>query len=234
MILATGRFRTGDVLAAAVAMSEGDTAAPDAPIRRHPDGWGALWRRPDGGFETYRDTRSMVDSVAGSPVEGVQTDFLVVHARHATRPGTTGLGFTHPLVRGAGRAAWYFVHNGFMPTVHRRLGLVRSEFDSAEYFDYIVPAGAQALAEQEVVARLGQVEPGGTSANAIAVSAGRAWVIHWTADGSAAPEYFTMRRLGGPDSVVIASDVVPALGSRPDWAPLPPRCLVEVPLAPAA
>src|SRR4051794_18489826 len=142
MILATGRVDSDAVLRAAVAMSAGRTCASDAPLREHPNGWGALWRSlDDGALHAHRSTEPIGTSFADSPVVGAAADLLVIHVRHATRPETVGLRFTHPLVREDANGAWHFFHNGYLPTVHERLGLESSTFDTAEYFAYAVPEG---------------------------------------------------------------------------------------------
>jgi len=172
LILARGDFRTDDIVDAALAMSTGITADHEGPIRVHPNGWGAVWQDPavEGGLGIYRDVRSMADSVHESPVRSVRSDFLTIHTRHATLQRNAGLQFTHPLERIEDGFTWYFMHNGFLPTVYQLLGLPRSEFDSAEYFQYIVPRGSMTIDEDETRLRLRAIPPGGTSGNSVAVT----------------------------------------------------------------
>lgn len=235
LILATGRFAAGDILDAAVDMSCGRTADHDGPTDVHPNGWGAVWRRPGAphGLAVHRDVRPLGESFDASPVRGLDTDFLAIHARHATLAKNQGLECTHPLERD-GEYPWYFMHNGFLPTVYTLLGLPESRFDSAEYFEYIVPQGARRLAEEPTLARLRAIPAGGSSGNAIAVNPDRAYVIHWTAPGNQSPRYFGMYTLTTPRFQVIASEVVPALAPPEHWEPLKPDHVVEIPLVPAA
>ncbi|WP_437957467.1 class II glutamine amidotransferase [Sorangium sp. So ce119] len=230
LILAHGRFSTVALLDAAVAMSTGRTAEHEGPTRRHPNGWGAVFRDPRAphGLAVHRDVRPIEHSVGESIVPRVDTDFLVVHVRHATLARNQGIGCTHPIARHGARGPFYFLHNGFMPTVYQRLGRERSEFDSAEYLDYLLPEGEEALDVDAATARLRDIPHGGTSANAILVSPRRAHVIHWTPEDTPYPRYFAMHRLALRDCTVIASEIIPALAPRERWEPLPPRDIVQI------
>ncbi|MBY8885137.1 hypothetical protein K7472_09810 [Streptomyces sp. PTM05] len=234
LILATGRFDAGDILDAAVDMSCGRTADHDGPTNVHPNGWGAVWRQHDAphGLAVHRDVRPLGESAEDSPIRGVETDFLAVHARHATLPRNQGLRCTHPLERG-GAYPWYFMHNGFLPTVHQLLGMAESEFDSGEYFDYIVPRDTRELDEASTLRLLAAIPQGGSSGNAIAVSPDHAYVIHWTTPGTAAQRYFRMHTVTTERFRVVASEVVPSLAPPEQWRPLEPGLLLRVPLAPA-
>ncbi|WP_412538231.1 hypothetical protein R8Z50_20470 [Longispora sp. K20-0274] len=229
LILARGTFKVADVLGAAVAMATGQTADHDGPITCHPNGWGAIWRTPDG-FGTHRDVRPIGDSADDSPLVGLDTDFLAVHARHATLPRNHGLACTHPLERHDPDGTWYFMHNGFMPTVYGLLGLEESAFDSAEYFDYAVPPGAATPDGSTLLERLAAIPPGGNSGNAIAVGPDRARVIHWSPEPIGLPRYFTMHRLEQPGLLVIASEIVPALAGAEHWRPVPAQSILDIPL----
>ncbi|MCC3766440.1 class II glutamine amidotransferase [Streptomyces sp. UNOC14_S4] len=231
LILASGQFSANDILKAAEAMSCGRTADHDGPTDVHPNGWGALWRDPDApqGIALHRDVRPLTDSHHESPVAELDTDFLAVHARHATLPKNHGLQFTHPLTREA-ETTWHFMHNGFLPTVHQKLGLPESEFDSREYFDYIIPEGSRRLDEQQTLERLRAIPAGGSSGNAIAVNSDVAYVIHWTSPGVASPVYFGMFRLRTDRYTVIASERIPDLAPLDQWEPLAPDSLIEIPL----
>lgn len=234
LIMASGLFSSAEILRAAEDMSCGRTADHDGPTNVHPNGWGAVWREAGlaDGIAFHRDVRPLTESAAESPVPAVTTDFLAVHARHATLARNHGPEFTHPLLR-AGETPWFFMHNGFLPTVYRNLGLPESQFDSMEYFDYIVPEGSRELNEAETLKRLGAIPAGGSSGNAIAVSPRAAHVIHWTTPGTTSPRYFRMHRLTTPDCTVISSEVLPALGPADAWEPLPPDTLTKIPLSPA-
>ncbi|MFF3546808.1 class II glutamine amidotransferase [Streptomyces platensis] len=231
LIVAAGDFRATDILAAAEAMSCGRTADHDGPTDVHPNGWGAVWRQSDApyGLGRHRDVRPLAESFRESPVPGLSTDFLAVHARHATLAKNHGPRFTHPLERSGGAFPWLFMHNGFQPTVHRLLGMAESEFDSREYFDYIVPAGTRRLDEAETLDRLNSIPRGGSSGNAIAVNPYSAYVIHWTSPDTLSPRYFGMYRLQTDRCLVIASEVIPDLAPADHWEPLKPDSVTEIP-----
>ncbi|WIM94525.1 hypothetical protein ACTOB_006552 [Actinoplanes oblitus] len=230
LIVATGDVPVPRIVRAAVAMSTGRTADHDGPITRHPNGWGAVWADPGSptGLRSHRDVRPMADSWHEAPFAGLRTPVLAIHVRHATLPHNLGEPFTHPLHRPDGPVPWYFMHNGFLPTVYRHLGLAASRFDSAEYFDYLVPAGATELVESEALARLRAIAPGGSSGNAIAMTPTRSYVVHWTAAGNAYPRYFGMHRLRRPGLDVVSSEVIPSLAARHRWQPLPPNVVLDL------
>lgn len=172
----------------------------------------------------------MWESVSRSALSRLSTDLLAIHVRHATLPANQGLHFTHPLHRDGDVGPWYFMHNGFLPTVHQLLGQDRSRFDSAEYFDYVIPPGATALNSDETLSRLNDISPGGSSGNAIAITSERAYVIHWSPSDTPYRRYFTMHKLTGPDFIVIASEIIPSLAATEHWEPLTPQHIVEIPL----
>ncbi|MFI6015450.1 class II glutamine amidotransferase [Streptomyces sp. NPDC051243] len=234
LILAQGRFESRAVLDAAVAMSCGRTADHDGPTDVHPNGWGAVWRDAGAvnGLGVHRDVRPLSESWQESPVPDLTTDFLAIHARHATLPQNHGIQFTHPLHR-EDELPWYFMHNGFLPTVHSLLGMESSAFDSREYFDYVIPAGADTLDAQRTRQLLDAIPPGGSSGNAIAVNPRAAYVIHWTSPPNKSPRYFTMQRLRTPDLTVISSEVIPDLAPADQWEPLEPGTVEAFSLIPA-
>jgi predicted glutamine amidotransferase len=233
LILARGRFDARAIINAAVAMSEGRTADHEGPTRCHPNGWGAVWKQVGAphGLALHRDTRPISTGVVeSSPVWSVETDFLAVHVRHATLARNAGLEFTHPLEREGSSGPWYFMHNGFLPTVHRLLGREQSHFDSREYFEYVVDAEREVLEPRATLEKLRAIPPGGSSGNAIAVNPRHAYLIHWTPSSTAYPRYFNMHRLAGPDFFIFASEVIPALGPAERWERVPAEQVFEIPL----
>lgn len=235
MIVASGDFDTRDILAAAVSMSCGQTAAHDNRTTRHRHGWGAVWRRPDGTLACHRDPRPAAESSGESPLaakDGVRTDFLAIHVRNATLEAKQGIRFTHPLTRASDD--WHFMHNGYMPTVHRLLGLDQSEFDSAEYFDYLIPPGTPAATIDSalILRRLGEVPPpGSTSANAVAVHPHAAHVVHWSPADTPTPKFFTLHEFTADGMSVISSEVVPALATPGQWRQLAPGAVRTIQFA---
>lgn len=232
LLLARGEFDVQQMLDAALGMSLGKTADHNGPTQVHPNGWGAVWREggPGGTLAFHRDPGPMCDGLHDSPLPGLRTDFLAIHSRHATLPANVGPSFIHPLVRTDRATTWYFMHNGFLPTVYRLLNLDASRFDSAEYFEYAVPPDTTALDESDLLARLRDIPAGGSSGNAIVVSDTDAYVIHWTPSADADPRYFTLHVLETDRCVVVSSEVVPALSAPRDWRPVAPDRVLRIPL----
>ncbi|MFD5343736.1 class II glutamine amidotransferase [Streptomyces anulatus] len=232
MIMAVGSFDAAAIVRAAVEMSIGATANHDNATTAHVHGWGAVWRDlADGGLRTHRDERPAATSAPGSPVATVETDFLALHVRNATLPENRGSMYTHPLERADDE--WLFMHNGYLPTVHRLLGMEKSVFDSAEYFDYLLERGGGPLEEAAALSRLRAIPPGGMSGNAIAVHPRQAHLIHWSPPDTPTPRFFAMQRHVGEGMEVVASEVVPSLAPADAWLPLPADTLLTYPFATA-
>jgi predicted glutamine amidotransferase len=227
LILAQGTFSSAQVLDAAVMMSCGRTANHDGPTQRHPNGWGAVWRDGDE-LAIHREVEPIEQSAARSPIGELSTRFLAIHVRHATLARNHGMQYTHPLRHAAPTRTWYLLHNGFLPTVHQRLGKAQSEFDSAEYLEYLLHDSADGLDVAKTEAKLAAIPPGGSSANAFLISHDRAYVIHWTPADTKHPVYFTMHRLETPDYSIIASEIIETLAPRQHWKPLPTRQIHEL------
>ncbi|MEU8844331.1 hypothetical protein AB0D97_35395 [Streptomyces roseus] len=226
IILASGDFAAADIAAAALEMSCGRTADHDNPTKVHAHGWGAVWREPGHGLRAHADVRPLAQSLHESPVPETKTDFLAIHTRNATLESQRGPAFTHPLTRDDG---WYFMHNGYLPTAYLALGLEASAFDSREYFDHLVPYGADGLDQAAALGKLDALPSGGNSGNAVAVHPVGAYLVHWSAPDVATPVFFTMQRLSLPGLEVIASEIVPALAPAAQWEPLPAGTVTHFP-----
>jgi predicted glutamine amidotransferase len=232
LILARGAFHSDDIVDAALAMSTGLTGDHERPVSAHSHGWGAVWRDPasEDGFGVHRDDRAMVDSEQESPVRSVRSDFLAIHSRRASIDHQRGPRFVHPLRRRERGFSWYFMHNGFLPTVYQRLDLHASDFDTAEYFEYVVPKGTRTIDPDETRSRLRAMPPGGMAANAFAVNDEKVYVVHWMYEPNPYPRYFQMHQLVRPERLVVASEVIPSLGPVEEWEPLKPEQILEISL----
>lgn len=73
-------------------------------------GWGAAWRTPDGGLDSYRDIRAFRDDPGREAVGVIETTAALVHLRRPSRLSTLTLADTQPFLDPAGRFA--FSHNG--------------------------------------------------------------------------------------------------------------------------
>lgn len=231
MIVAYGEVSGKEVLGAAIAMSNGESADHDNPTLRHQHGWGAIWSDTQAadGIAAHRDARPISESAHESGIGEIQTEFLAIHVRNATLEKDRGGRFTHPLQRPGDD--WYFMHNGYMPTVHKMLGMKESVFDSAEYFDYIIPDRVTSLDQEATLKALRDIPAGRTtSGNAIAVRPGHAYVVHWSPPDTPTPVFFTLFKTIVRRCTIIASDRIPEIAPTEKWEQLPAGAVLEIPL----
>ena len=231
MILAHGSFDPIEILNGAIEMSEGRTACHNNPIRCHRDGWGVLLHHPreKKAWSIYRSTSPLSESEINTQIIEKPCDLMIVHARHATLSKNIGINFSHPLFR-AGTPDWYFFHNGYLPTVYRKLGMQESNFDSREYFDYLVGKDDHSLENISVIDRLEAIEAGGTAGNAFAVSTNQAYAICWFPRDSKFPDFYTMWSRESETATVISSEIVPVSGFNRNWQPMTRGAIVELQL----
>ncbi|WP_343463766.1 class II glutamine amidotransferase [Pantoea sp.] len=231
MILAHGQFDAAKVLDAARAMSCGETANHEGPIKAHPNGWGCLWW-DRGRIRTLHGTGTFSDALPGIDSDAMQNSpLLAVHVRHATLSKNQGMEFSHPLWRASGDTHWYMMHNGFLPTVYAQLGMTASRFDSAEYLEYLVDQVTPADFTRDYLRnKMARVAPGGSAANAIFVTHKKAWAWQWHPDDTPYPDYFTLHRYQRNNATFISSEPITALGSASDWCRMHNHELHEISL----
>lgn len=220
MIVACGVFSVVEVMNAARAMAEGKTVEHDGSIKQHTHGWGCLWIN-EGQIRTLRGGGSFIEALSTINLSDIDTDFLAVHVRHATLSKNRGVEFAHPLRWESGTATWYVMHNGFLPTVYRCLGLPASSFDSAEYLEYIVGSlDSGCISQEYLMSKLTSLSPGGSSGNFFLVTQGKAWAWQWFSENTSCPAYFTMRHFKNKKVEYVASEVIPFLADESEWRPM--------------
>lgn len=217
MILAQGDFSVAAVLDAARAMSCGETAQHDGPIKQHPNGWGCLWREK-GEIRTLHGVGAFADALPEMDISRIRSRFLAVHVRHATLSSNLGPAFSHPLRHASGGRQWYLMHNGFLPTIYSHLGLAASRFDSSEYLEYIVDRITPAdISQRYLQEKMAQLAPGGSSGNAFFITGERAWAWQWHPDDTPFPRYFTLHSYQDANTQYISSEMIPELATATDW-----------------
>lgn len=194
ILLAQGIFSPEIVLDQAIAMSEGRPGMQGfSPVPNHLDGCGIIWKDPlSGEIRCHRElgplSRAKYIFLRLLPA-GVS--FLAIHSRSASVASTKILRYTHPLQTNAqAQVQWAFMHNGFLPTAYLQLGRNQPEFDTQEYFDYIIPPqgtvldGAKVLSQLEaLLARDPQdLRRQCSAANAVIVNKERFYVVNWAID----------------------------------------------------
>ncbi len=230
MILARGDFSVEQVIEAARAMCSGESAQHDGPIKEHPNGWGCLWLEGDQ-VRTLHGTGSFAKSIQEIDVSKINTRFLAIHVRHATLSKNMGIEFSHPLNRTSNDTPWYLMHNGFLPTIYPHLGLESSNFDSAEYLQYIVEGITPAdITEHYLKSKMAKLAPGGSAGNAFFMTAEKAWAWQWHPDDTPFPRYFTLHKYQHQGTEYIASEQISALGEASHWHPMSNHQLHEISL----
>lgn len=215
--MAQGNFSVAEVMNAARAMSCGETAQHDGPIKKHPNGWGCLWLN-SGKIHTLHGIGNFADALPTIDIDSIQTQFLAVHVRHATLSRNTGIQFSHPLMYENSVDQWYLMHNGFLPTIYPHLGLETSSFDSSEYLEYIVDRISSCdMSQQYLQGKMAQLAPGGSSGNAFFLTSEKAWIWQWYPDDTAFPQYFTLHKYQNNKTKYISSEIIPSLGAATEW-----------------
>jgi glutamine amidotransferase len=231
LIFAHGQFDARQVMLAANDMSNGKTANHDGPITVHPNGWGAIWRGKDtgGALQRHLSMQALsLNDLENSPLWTSEMDMLALHARHATVPTKVGIEFAHPLVRYGAGGIWYFMHNGYTPTIHTLLGKAESYFDSLDYFEYLIDAGTNHIVPAQALRKLAAVPEGGSAANAIAINGHSAYIVHYAFPSARFVRYFQMYRLKMTSGAIYSSEVLPQLASASRWEELQPRRIFKV------
>lgn len=223
MLLACGKFSVTDVLKSAVSMSQGETASHDAPIKKHIDGWGAVWydAASPTKLSVFRSPQSIEDSFSSSPLSNLNTHFLAIHVRHATISHQIGINYNHPITCHKRLVPWYMLHNGFLPTIFEKLQLEKSNFDSREYFEYIVPKEGDVLDSEKVLDKLDLLTPEGTSGNCFIINPRRFYVVNWRMKHLFNQNYYNLCASNKEGRMYVASEVQLNLAPQEAWSVLP-------------
>lgn len=241
MICAVGEVDAAAVVAAARVMSCGvsphhehgaDLRGDGSARLRHFDGWGALYRSRDGALDCVRGTRPIANDPRAAALGTVETDFLVVHVRNATRPEQRGVAYTHPAEAEVAGRRLYFFHNGYAPGVHRLLGREHPGWDTRDLFKWLAEGYGGAGWEEGLGARLAALPECTTSANFVLADAARVVVGNWYSPGSPTPRYYRMHRFSEGGTVVIASEPVGEVAPPERWTALENGTLWSSPLPP--
>ncbi len=222
LVMALGKFSIEKLVDAAIGMSEGRLSDHDGPLLKHINGWGAVWRDRNSptGISVYRNVGQIDLNVAKEVLQNVDTDFLAIHIRHATVSKNVGINFVHPLNSSSHQIQWYMMHNGYLPTIHEKLNMNESVFDTQEYYDYILPKNLDFLNGSEIISKLNHLKVGGTSANAIIVNPSKIYVIHWSMPDISSPKYFTLNTTYDDRALYISSEMRPEITKIENWKPL--------------
>lgn len=219
MIMAIGQVDITAVLSSALLMSEGRTARHNAPHQQHRDGWGAVIYDGDGKLRVHRSSRPIAEDASDINWSDNSQSFMAVHVRNATLPSNRGIEFTHPVTRTEND--WLLMHNGYLPTIHREVGLTKSSFDSREYLDFLVPYGSRQLDSSKALSRLERLDPANTSGNALLINSERAYVLSWFPQASPFADYYTMWILELSEATIVSSEPLEILAPSRLWQPLP-------------
>ena len=219
MIAARGNFDPDAVFQACQLMSCGHSAEHETQGKQHPDGWGAMWADTQDGVQTHKSLAHVqhdeLPLFQGSP------SFLALHARQATLKEKAGFRFTHPLEADAAAPKHYLMHNGYLPTVHKRIGLPESDFDSAEYFSFLL-ANEHLLEDSVALTReMDALEEGSRGGNMFFLKGVEHLTTYvWHPLGSPFTDFLTMWRWMGADAEIISSERHIHLAPLDEWRPV--------------
>ncbi len=219
MIAARGNFDPDAVFLACQMMSCGQSAEHESPGQQHPDGWGAMWADGREGVQIHRSLAHV--QVDASPRFRGRPVFLALHARQATLKENAGFRFAHPLAGGEAAQECYLMHNGYLPTVHKRLGLTESEFDSEEYFSFLL-ANEHLLEDRAALTReMDALEEGSRGGNMFLLKGAEQLTTYvWHPQGSPFTDFLTMWRWVGADAEIISSERHVHLAPLDEWRPV--------------
>jgi predicted glutamine amidotransferase len=226
MIAAAGRFDEASIVNAAVAMSQGRTAAHEFPNRRHFDGWGAVYLDAHDRLGCVRDEAPILNDRAHSRLTDAQGRLLVIHARAASIKSKTGIDYVHPVQGGIAGQTAYFFHNGYAPDIFRWLGYERSFWDSRELFEWLVPAFEAGDRQAALHEHLENLPISTTSANFMLVEPTRLTICNWFTESSPSPKYFTMHLARTEEALIIASDPILELAPATHWEAVKNRTIM--------
>ena len=217
MIAARGDFDPDAIFRACQLMSCGYTAEHETQGKFYPDGWGAMWADARGGPQTHRSITHVQDDQA--PKYQGRPRFLALHARQATLKEKAGLRFTHPLTSDA--ASHHLMHNGYLPTLHKRLGLEASDFDSEDYLAFLL-ANKYLLNDSAALTKeMDALEDGSRGGNMFFLQgADRLTTYVWHPVGSPFTDFLTMWRWVGPNAEIISSERHIDLAPLDEWRPV--------------
>lgn len=226
MIAAVGKFDAGAIANAAVAMSQGRTAAHEFPARRHFDGWGAVYLDAQDRLACVRDAAPISGDRLRPRLNKVDGRLLVVHARAASVKSKTGIDYVHPVQGRLGRHDAYFFHNGYAPDVFRQLGYENSFWDSRELFAWLIPAFEAGDRQAALRERLESLPTSTTSANFMLVEPNGLTICNWFTEPSPSPRYYTMHLARTEGALIIASDPILELAPAAPWEPINNRTIM--------
>jgi glutamine amidotransferase len=219
MLVAAGECAPGVYFDAMRRMSTGTVAAHEYAGRvRHADGWGVTCMLPAStDVAVYRSSSPIATAELLPAIGDLSCRMLAIHARNASVPAQKGLGFVQPIERFIGGERTWFFHNGFVPSVHRLLGLARSQWDSLELLDWLAPAFDHSDWRRALAVRLQALPADSTAANCIFLSARRAIVCNWFNRSNGATAYYTMHCWKGERAVGVASEPFPEMAEPVEW-----------------
>jgi predicted glutamine amidotransferase len=226
MIAAVGRFDSGSIASAAIAMSQGRTATHEFPARRHFDGWGAVYLDAQNQLGCIRDEAPISYERVHSRLNEADGRLLVVHARAASVKAKIGIDYVHPVQGSIAEHSAYFFHNGYAPDIFRLLGYQSSSWDSRELFEWLAPAFAAGDREPALRQRLDNLPVSTTSANFMLVEPARLTVCNWFAESSPSPMYFTMHLARTEEAIFISSDPIIELAPGTEWQAIKNRTIM--------
>ena len=164
----------------------------------HGDGWGIIIRK-SGKLECYKEEFACWDVHSKfRDFYDVETDFLLLHARHASPNIPISYEFTHPFEENG----WYFCHNG---TVHDFIKKEKS--DAQQLFELLLKNIKRC---QNVIEAVRDTVKGirkYSALNFILAKGDKAYILEMYKEK---PKYYTMKYLVKENYAIISSERLPS------------------------
>jgi predicted glutamine amidotransferase len=185
----------------------------------HGDGWGIVVKSL-GKLECYKkDTACWKDPIFAEFCK-VNTDFIMLHARKASRKKWSGYEFTHPF----DEDGWYFCHNG---TIYNHDFRTEGKSDAQQLFTRILHNMKTCKDAIEAIRTTVSPIREYSALNFILAKEDQVYVLNmYGKDGEKTPNYYTMRYLQREEYTLVSSETLENFGN--DWEKMKNRTLLKL------
>jgi predicted glutamine amidotransferase len=163
----------------------------------HDSGWGIVLGKSGSLEEFYKKDVACWKDPRFHEYYNTKPDFVIVHARKASRGSPINLSFTHPFER----EGWYFCHNG---TINQFLAEDKS--DSEEFFDLLLSKIKKPNEVKEAIRKAINEIKEYTALNFILANKAYAYIL---VKYLKYPRYYSMKYLQNEHCFIVSSEILP-------------------------